>query len=102
MLYYVIQSVYKIKHLTKIAEKSPKFTQRVKELEKRSQVVFSLKRLAANLLRTSLKPDAIAGFGKLPRVGVDHQYVSLDLGLKQDICCKCRMKRISSSLAEVL
>ena len=77
----ILESGYKPKYLKEIAEEYPRLVENVNKCrEIYCNTPLSLQRQAANVIRTSLKPNAVAGLRKLQLPpGFNPSYITLGL-----------------------
>lgn len=94
----IIQSGFKFSHLHEIEPSRLISLSGLTNVRERTECPLSLKRLAANIIRTSLQPNAIAGINKmnLP-AGFDKSYITL--GLIDECSCLIRRKLIGNLLS---
>ena len=75
----VVQSGYKPEKLDGIVEEHPGLAQKLQEFRETYNKPLTLKRQAANVIRTSLKPNAVAGLKHLNLPpGFDSSYITLE------------------------
>ena len=80
-----MQSGYRPDKLNEIAEKNLKMSEKIQQFRETYNKPLTLKRQAANVIRTSLKPNAVAGLKhlKLPP-GFDSSFITLGLSVKTE------------------